>query len=80
MAGLVDEPQQAVLACFAADVDEPVRRIFSAGASSVERGVMSQAVAHPGSTEPSDILIHQHDRITVFKRGLLSGEIFVRTR
>ncbi|KAF8515274.1 hypothetical protein JB92DRAFT_74785 [Gautieria morchelliformis] len=79
LAGLVNEPQQAVLACFSAGTDEPLCQIFSPGASSVERIVLGQAVAHPGSTETSDILIHQHDRITVFKRGLLSGDVPVGT-
>jgi hypothetical protein len=75
LAGIVHTPQQAVLASFSYRNDDHSSLIFSAGASSAEPMIIGRGIALSGSTEASNILVHCHDRITVFKRDLLTGAI-----
>ena len=78
MTGIVNEPQQAVLISFSTQVHNLPFQVFSAGSTSEDKIVIGKSIALSGSTEPSDILVHSHDRIIVYTRDLLNGNISVR--
>ncbi|KAI5117893.1 hypothetical protein M0805_001978 [Coniferiporia weirii] len=77
LAGYLDDPPSGLLKCFSTEDEEAEVLTFWQGDHTNPENIR-RSVGCPGSTDASQITVHFHDgenRITVFKRDLLLGNI-----